>query len=256
MTGSDAGTQLTLLGGGGVVDGDGLAELYRYPDRLDRPWVRSNFISSLDGGATVDGRSGGLAGPGDRALFALMRELADVIVVGAGTVREEHYGGAVLSASARAARQRRGQAELPPIAIVTASGRLDRDLKVFTHSEVPPLVLTCTDAAADTATRLGSAAQVIDCSHHDPADVDPRVLLDRLAERGLPRVLTEGGPRLHSTFVEAGLLDELCLTIAPLLVGGSARRIATGPGAVDTRMRRSHLLADEAGYLYSRHVRA
>ena len=68
--------------------------------------MRANFITSLDGGATADGKSGGLAGPGDRALFRLMRELADVIVVGAGTVRVENYAGAQLSArrSARTAR--------------------------------------------------------------------------------------------------------------------------------------------------------
>ena len=80
-------------------------------------------------------------------------------------------------------------------------------------------------------------------------------MLKVLASRGLPRVLTEGGPSLHSTFIEAGLLDELCLSLAPELVGGQARRIATGPGQVLTTMHRAHLLADDAGYLYTRYVR-
>lgn len=250
-----AGTELTLLDTGKQVDDARLTELYSYPDHPQRCWVRSNFIGSLDGGATADGKSGGLAGPGDKALFQTMRELADVIVVGAGTVRIENYGGAQLSAAARQARSTRGQSEVPPIAIVTQSGRLDHGMKVFTKTEVPPLVLTCTAAAAPTRDRLGARAEVLDCSAGDPDVVDVATVLATLASRGLARVLTEGGPTLHSTFIEADLLDELCLSVAPVLVGGQARRIATGTGQVLTPMRRTHLLADEAGYLYTRYVR-
>ena len=110
-------------------------------------------------------------------------------------------------------------------------------------------------AAEETRRRLTGLAQVIDCSDTDPGKVDEAVLLARLAERGLRRLLTEGGPILLGSFIERGLLDELCLTIAPLLVGGAAPRITTGPGAVHTPMRRSHLLTDDAGYLYTRYVR-
>lgn len=255
MAQPDAGTQLTLLGSSESVDEARLTELYAYPESPQRCWVRSNFITSIDGGATAAGKSGDLAGPGDRALFALMRELADVIVVGAGTVRIENYGGAQLSAAARQARRLRGQAEVPPIAIVTQSGRLDRDMKVFTKTEVRPLVLTCTDAARATSDHLGEAAVVLDCSAADPAAVDIEAVLNALAARRLLRVLTEGGPRLHGTFIEADRLDELCLSLAPVIVGGQARRIATGPGQVYTAMTRAHLLSDEAGYLYSRYVR-
>jgi riboflavin biosynthesis pyrimidine reductase len=255
MAEPDAGTQLTLLDTAENVDEARLLDLYAYPEKPQRGWVRSNFISSLDGGATADGKSGALAGPGDKALFGLMRELADVIVVGAGTVRAENYGGAQLSAAARQGRRSRGQSEVPPIAIVTQSGRLDHDMKVFTKTEVRPLILTCTAAVSDTRDRLGSVADVVDCSGADPAAADVATLLATLTARGLPRVLTEGGPSLHSTFIEAGLLDELCLSVAPVLVGGQARRIATGPGQVLTTMRRAHLLADDAGYLYARYVR-
>ena len=255
MAEPDAGTQLTLLDTVEKVAESRLLDLYAYPENPQRSWVRSNFISSVDGGATADGKSGALAGPGDKALFALMRELADVIVVGAGTVRVENYGGAQLSAAARQGRRSRGQSEVPPIAIVTQSGRLDHDMKVFTRTEVPPLILTCTAAASDTRDRLGAVADVLDCSGADPAAVDVATVLTTLASRGLPRVLTEGGPSLHSTFIEAGLLDELCLSLAPVLVGGQARRIATGPGQVLTTMHRAHLLADDAGYLYTRYVR-
>ncbi|CAJ1583640.1 pyrimidine reductase family protein [[Mycobacterium] wendilense] len=250
-----AGTQLTLLGGAETVDEQRLSALYAYPDAPTRCWVRSNFIASIDGGASTDGKSGALGGPGDRALFALMRELADVVVVGAGTVRVENYGGAKMSAGARQARQARGQAEIPQIAIVTRSGDLDRDMRVFTDTEVAPLVLTAAVTYEATHARLGDAAEVIACSAEDAAAVDISTLLTFLAGRGLRRVLTEGGPRLHDSFIDAGLLDELCLSLAPTLLGGQAPRIAAGPGSAHTPMRRTHLLADDAGYLYARYVR-
>jgi len=245
--------RFTLLAGGGAVDDDHLDTLYAYPP--DARVLRANMIASVDGAATMSGKSGGLGGAGDRRLFALQRELADVIVVGAGTARAENYGGARMSIAQRRRRQARGQSEVPPIALVTRSGVLERDLAVLTGSEVRPLVLTCTAAAADARSRVGSAAEVIDCSAADPGRVDLAILLDRLAGRGLLRVLTEGGPSLLGAFIAAGLLDEMCLTSAPMLVGGSAVRIAAGDTDALTRMRRAHVLTDDDGYLYSRYVR-
>jgi riboflavin biosynthesis pyrimidine reductase len=236
------------------LDDHRLTDLYAYPDDLQACWVRGNMIASLDGGATDDGKAGGLAGPGDRAMFALMRQRADVILVGAGTVRIENYSGAQFSPAQRQARQRRGQSEVPPIAVVTNSGEFDHDAKLFTRTEVPPLILTSTDAVAETRGRLGSAAEVIGASGPLADRVDGATVLKILAGRKLYRVLTEGGPLFLSSLIEDGLLDELCLTIAPLLVGGVARRIVTGLGEVHIPMRRSHLLSDDAGYLYMRYV--
>src|SRR5206468_8381073 len=112
-----AGIQLTVLGptDSPIDTGDDarLNDFYGYPDNLQSCWVRGNMIASLDGGATDDGKAGGLAGSGDRALFSLMRHAADVIVVGAATVRIENYSGAQLPVAARQERQRRGQAEVP-----------------------------------------------------------------------------------------------------------------------------------------------
>jgi len=255
MAEADAGTHLTLLGTGEIVTEDRLPELYAYPENLASSWVRSNFISSLDGGATVDGKSGDLAGPGDRALFQVMRDLADVIVVGAGTVRAENYGGAKLGVAARQSRQARGQDEVPPICIISQSGRLERDMRVFTDTEVPPLVFTSLDTSGVTRERLGDSAEMLSGSGPDAGAVDLATVLRTLADRGLRRVLTEGGPRLHGTFIEDGLLDELCLSLAPTVVGGQARRIATGVSQVHTPMRPSMLLSDDAGYLYARYVR-
>jgi riboflavin biosynthesis pyrimidine reductase len=257
---ADAATELTELGpSGNAFDTDDdarLAEFYTYPAAVDdRCWVRANMISSLDGGATDDGTAGGLAGPGDRALFARMRQEADVILVGASTVRIENYSGAQMSAAQRQDRQSRGQSEVPPIAVVTHSADFEHDAKLFTRAEVPPLIMTCTETADDARRRFSGAAEVIDASGPHADRVDPTTVLTILAERRLCRVLTEGGPSLLSLFIEHDLLDELCVTIAPILVGGLARRIASGPGVAHTRMRRSHLLTDDEGYLYTRYVK-
>jgi 5-amino-6-(5-phosphoribosylamino)uracil reductase len=250
------GLQLRLLGSVRDLDGDELPELYGYPAKRNGVWLRANFIASLDGGATFGGTTGRLGGSGDRAVFSLLRGLADVILVGAGTVRAEGYAGARPNVDQRQRRQACGQSEVPQLAIVTKSGRLERDMPVFTRTEVPPLVCTCAAAADQTRRELAGLADVVDCSSDDSARVDEAALLGVLADRGLHRVLTEGGPTLFSSFVESELLDELCLTIAPSLVGGQARRIATGPGQVLTGMRCAHILTDDDGYLYTRYVKA
>lgn len=250
-----AGVRFTVLEETEGPDENRLADFYAYPDDLRSCWVRGNMIATLDGGATDDGKAGGLAGPGDRAVFALMREHADVVLVGAGTVRIEDYSGAQFGPAQRQARQRRGQAEVPPIAVVTNRGVLDPDAKLFTRTEVPPLILTSGEAVGDAQDRLGTVAEVIDASGPDPERVDAATVLSHLADRKLFRVLAEGGPQFLGLLIENDLLDELCLTIAPLLVGGAAPRIATGPGQIHTAMRRSHLLTDDAGYLYTRYVR-
>lgn len=235
---SDA-VRFTLPGDTGTLTDDDLRRLYQHPAAgPGRCVVRANAIASLDGAATVGGTSGGLGGEGDRRLFGVLREQADVILVGAGTVRLENYGGA----------------RATPIAVVTRSGHLERDLRVFTGSEVTPLVLTCTASAPGARARLGPAAEVIDCSGNDPDQVDLAAALHRLAGRGLTRVLTEGGPSLLGAFAERGLLDELCVTAAPLLVGGDAVRILAGGAETPTPMRCRHVLTDPEGYLYLRYT--
>lgn len=248
-------TPLSLLGSVRDLEDGELPRLYGYPEQ-DATWVRANFITSVDGGATSGGSSGAMGGPGDRFIFNLLRELADVIVVGAGTVRIEGYSGAQLSAAQRQHRQARGQSEVPPLAIVTKSGHLNRDMAVFTRTEVPPLVLTCAAATAQTRRLLSGVCEVVDCSAGDPEKVDEAALLAALGARGLRRILTEGGPMLLGSLIDRDMLGELCLTIAPYIVGGQARRIAAGPGQLLTGMRCAHVLTDDAGYLYTRYVRA
>jgi len=259
MADTAAGVQFTALGPDGpLIDGaDGrLADFYAYPDDLQTCWVRGNMIASLDGAATADGKAGGLAGAGDRSMFTLMRHAADVILVGAATVRVENYSGAQVPLAARHERQRRGQAEVPPIAVVTRTGNLDPDALFFTRTEVAPLILTCADSVDDTRMRLGSVAEVLNASGPQADSVDNATALKLLAERGLFRVLSEGGPLLLSQLIADDLLDELCLTVAPILVGGTGRRIAAGSGEVHSTMRPAHLLSDDQGYLYTRYLRA
>src|SRR4051794_6090891 len=255
----EAATLLTELGPRGSAfdtDDDGrLAAFYSYPEQLDRCWVRANMIASVDGGATDDGKAGGLAGSGDRALFARMREQADVVLVGASTVRIENYSGAQMSLAQRQERQRRGQAEVPPIAVVTHGADFEHDAKIFTRTEVPPLIMTSREAVDDARGRFGAVAEVIDASGDHDDRVDLAVVLRTFAQRRLLRVLSEGGPGMISLLIEHDSLDELCVTIAPILVGGQARRIAAGAGEAHTRLRRSHLLSDDEGYLYTRYVK-
>ena len=255
MSGDADGTQFTLLGRMGQLNARDVAARYAYPDGLQSCWVRANMIASVDGGATTGGKSGGLGSDGDRALFAALRELADVIVVGAATVRVENYSGVQLGAAERLTRQRRGQAEVPPVAVLTRSGRLDRDIKLFHRTDVAPLILTSSTAVEDTRQRLGTVAEVIDASGPAPDSVDLRTALDLLAERGLVRVLTEGGPGILGMFTEQDLLDELCLTVAPLLLGGGSKRIVTGLGEVRSGLALLHALTDDRGFLYLRYVR-
>ncbi len=255
MSGDGDGTQFTLLGETGEVSQHGLTQRYAYPDDMRSCWVRGNMITSIDGGATTAGKSGFLGAAGDRAVFAALRELADVIVVGATTARVENYSGVQLGAAERLARQRRGQAEVPPIAVLTRSGLLDRDSKLFHRTEVAPLVLTSSGAVADTRRRLGTLAEVVDASGPEPDSVDLRSALALLTERGLVRVLTEGGPGILGLFTQQDLLDELCVTVSPVLVGGDAGRIVTGTGEVRSGMELRHALTDGAGYLYLRYTR-
>ena len=251
MSDDDAATRFTLLSSARTVNAAELVELYRYPDGLDRCCVRANMIASLDGGATVDGRAGGLADAGDQALFKALREAADVILVGAGTVRAENYSGAQLTVAGRQRRHGRGQREVPPIAVITASGALEPESRLFSRCETPPLVFTTTVSFTATRERLRGCAEVLDASTSDPIAVEPTAVLAELGRRGLHRVLCEGGPSLLGDIVGLGLLDELALTIAPMLVAGAAPRIVVGHTPVTTGFRAAHILTDEEGYLYT-----
>lgn len=196
------------------------------PVPAGRPWLLVNMIASLDGAVTIDGRSGGLAGPADKAMFSALRAVADVVLVGAGTVRAEGYGPPRPSVATRTARGQRGQSEAPRVAIATRSLDLDLDLPLFTEAEAPPFVLTCGDAPAH---RLDAVAEVADVVITGDVTVDLPLAMAALHARGVRTITCEGGPHLNGDLLLADLIDEWALTLAPLLVGGDARRSTTGP---------------------------
>ncbi|MFE9681231.1 pyrimidine reductase family protein [Streptomyces sp. NPDC006285] len=258
--------------GAGTADREwGLGELaaaYAYPtpgpDAADatrapgpagkRPWLRANMVSTLDGAAQHEGRSQPISGAADMRIFGTLRGLADVVVVGAETVRQEGYRPARAREDFAALRQAAGQGPAPAIAVVSASLDLDFSLPLFTSPLLPTLVLTGAAAAPDRVAAAEKAgARVVIAG--DGTGVDPARAVRALAGLGMLRLLTEGGPRLLGQFVTAGVLDELCLTVSPMLTAGDAQRIAGGPPvAVPQRFELMSLL-EEAGFLFSRYRR-
>lgn len=238
---------------------DELAEAYAYPADLPAEgsgsaWLRANMVSTLDGAAQHEGRSQPISCAADMRIFGTLRALADVVIAGAETVRQEGYRPARAREAFAARRAAAGQGPAPAIAVVSGSLDLDFSLPLFSEPLVPTLVVTGAGAPADriAAARKAGAEVVI---AGEGARVDPARVVRALADRGLRRQLTEGGPRLLGQFVAAGALDELCLTLSPMLTAGDAQRIAGGPGvAVPERFALASLL-EEDGFLFGRYRR-
>ncbi len=222
-----------------------LADLYAYPDPVPaRGWVRANMVASVDGAATgADGRSGSVSGRADRSVFSALRGVADVVLVGAGTVRAEGYRSPSPKPAFAQRRAAAHQSPAPALAVVSRSGQLD-DASLFTGAN-PSLLVT--SSAADVeglCERLGGERVIV--AGDDRVDLVAAVAA--LAHRGLRRVLLEGGPSLLGTALSAGCVDELCLTWSPVLVGGTHPRIAESqPGS--WRLRLAHLLEHEGTLL-------
>ena len=190
------------------------------------PWLLTNMIASADGGTAVDGLSGGLGGPGDKAVFQALRAVSDVILVGASTAREEAYRPPRQPAATQERRRAAGQAANPRLALVTRSLDLDPDLALFTDPEHRPLVITVAEAPSDRRSTLETVAEVVEAGRRD---VDLGRALELLAERGVRTVLSEGGPSLNGQLIADGLVDEWNLSLSPHLVAGDSRRAAVGP---------------------------
>ncbi len=243
----------------GPGDGDpDLPALYAYPgDRRSgphpgRPWLRANMVASVDGAAELAGRSGALSGAADREIFGVLRALADVILVGAGTARAEQYRPARVSP--RWAALREGRPAAPPIAVL--SGQLDLDPAsplLAQPAAARTIVLTVRSAPADRRAALAAAADVVTAGD---TSVQPGLAIQALADRGYQRILAEGGPHLLGQLAAAGWLDEMCLTISPLLAAGDAGRIiqASQPAVSQGRLTLAHVLTDDS-YLFCRYLR-
>ncbi|GAB4584986.1 pyrimidine reductase family protein [Nocardia sp. IFM 10818] len=245
--------QLTELGR------DDLVRWYAYPAGPARPWIRVNFVTSIDGAVTLDGRSGGLGTPADRKVFLLLRDLADVVLVGAGTVRAEDYGAAHTDSQLRTRLWHHGfgghpDGAPPRIAVVTASAALDPASRLFTDTGARPIIITTKDAPADRKKVLAEAGgEIVEAGDTTCTANGIRAALE---ERGLRRVLCEGGPSLFGDLLAAGAVDDLCLTVSPLLVAGTGGRIAVSPTATPTPMTRRHLIVDDDGTILTRWERS
>ncbi|MFN2607631.1 MAG: pyrimidine reductase family protein [Acidimicrobiales bacterium] len=221
--------------------------------REGRPWVRVNMVASVDGATEVGGRSGGLGGHADRHLFQVLRSLADVVLVGASTARTEHYGPARLTADLRESRRRRSVPPTPPLAVVTRSCELDWESPFFTQAKARPVVVTVDEAPAAQRARAAEVADVILAGR---STVDLALALDALGRQGVRSVTCEGGPVLNGGLVDAGRLDELDLTVSPVLAGGDAKRLLWGASLVDPGGLELRSVCEEDGFLFLRYLAA
>ncbi|WP_248704094.1 pyrimidine reductase family protein [Curtobacterium sp. MWU13-2055] len=235
---------------------DDLIDLYTAG--ASAPWLRVNFVATLDGSASAAGVSGSLGGPDDLRVFDLLRRVADVVLVAAGTVRDEGYGPMVLHDADVAWRRAHGLPDHPVFAIVSRSLSLDAGSRVFTEAPVRAVVLTSAAAAtSDAGVALSSVADVVPCSTDtDPDSVDVSLVRDALVARGFGTIHCEGGPSFLGSLIAADAVDELTLTIDPSLEGGTGPRIARGSSPELRRMRPAHVLRGAGDVLLTRYVRA
>lgn len=233
----------------------GLADAYAYPERAAGPYLRANMVASLDGAARYDGKSDPLSSEGDKRIFGVLRALADVVLVGAETVRQEGYRPAKARAAFAARRAADGQPPAPAVAVISRRLDLDFTAPLFTAATVPTLVLTgASTTGAQLAEARAAGAHVVIAGDGD--GVDPVRAVRELAALGHVRLLHEGGPHVLAQFAAAGAVDELCLTVAPLIAGGSAPRIMNGSGVPGPARFVPRSILEEDGFLFTRYVRA
>src|SRR5882757_391029 len=203
--------------------------------------VRVNFVTSLDGASTVDGRSAGLGSPGDQRIFAVLRALTDVVLVGAGTVRTEGYAGALVDDHQRDIRHRLGLSPTPRKAIASHALNLDIGAPVFAGSR--PVIITHEAADREKRAALAEVADLMICGD---TSVDLTLAIKLLARNGLRKVLCEGGPALFGALVEDSVADELCLTVTPVLVGDRAHRLMQTREQILAGVQLEHILEEDS----------
>lgn len=219
---------------------------YRTPRR---DWVRANFIASIDGSAAIDGRAGGLGSPVDQQILAILRAHAEVVLVGAATVREEKYGPLRHTPTREALRRELGFTDPARLAVVTAHPTFTGDERWIAEAPIPPLILTTDSAARDVP-----GAEVIACGEGEAGWIEPRRIITALTDRGLRAILCEGGPHVMGELTGAALVDELCLTLSPVLAGPGTPRIVAGPPWSQRRVSRLTQLLEADGLLFARYA--
>lgn len=215
-------------------------------------WLMLNMISSIDGAIAIDGLSGGLGNDADFAVFKTLRSLADVVLVAAGTVRSESYRVPTVDDEAAARRAARGQHRLPVIAVVTRSLRLDLDGPLFATPDYRPTVVTTEDAPAAARRAVEAKADLVVAG---TVDVDLPTAVAALCDRVGPIILAEGGPSLNGQLAAADLLDELCVTTSPMLIGGDGGHMLANGDRHRPRQFRIDRVRAAGGLLFTRYLR-
>lgn len=207
-------------------------------------WVAGHMVSGLDGTAAVDGRVGELSTRPDQELFRRMRQIADVVLVGAETARLEGYGPIRLSEQAQAERRALGKPPNPPIAVVSRSLEINSATSLFADAaaDAPTMVVTCAGADSERRAKVEDFAEVIVSGEES---VDPASALRALADRGHEVVLCEGGPTWLGELVAADRLDELLLSISPMMGGDPLPVSVTPPGTGIARFELKGLMAED-----------
>lgn len=218
--------------------------------------IALGMVASVDGAVAIDGRSGGLGGPADRAALPALRDAADVVMVGAATLRAEGYRTIGGSPARRERRLSKRLAALPRLAVVTASGSLPPDHPLLEDREHRALVITHAAALAQVVDGLGRSGYTdsVETIVAGATRLDAGLLRRALRDRGLTRIVCEGGPTLAGTLVEQDAVDEVFLTVAPRLVGGHGATMLHGVSARlrELRLRSCTVVGDEVLLRYER----
>ena len=213
----------------GELSADEVVDAYPWPE--GRRWVRAMMVTTLDGAAVgPDGLSGSISGEADKLVFDAVRRNADAVLIGAGTMRAERYG------------PFRGRARL---AIASKTLDLPWDEPVFTESRERPLILTGPDTDTSSVPETCEVVTVGD---------EPDAFLTALEDRGLARIVCEGGPMLLGGLVSHGLVDEADITVSPTMSGNEHSPDAPTLSDV-AKFELVHLLTED-GFLMGRYVRA
>lgn len=239
-----------LLPEPGIVEVQALLCTLNLADRApaDRPYVVVNFVSTIDGRATIHNRSGGLGDDGDRAMFHGLREQVDAVLIGTGTLQAERYGRILGKADRRERRVARGASAEPLACIVSRSGDVPLEIPLFAEPESRVLIFTAADI---DASRCAASVQVV---RLDPGELTVTTALRSLrADYGVRSALCEGGPTLFGSLLHEGVVDELFVTFAPKLAGGGlGPTITTGHELAEPRALALSWLLERRGSLYLR----
>jgi riboflavin biosynthesis pyrimidine reductase len=230
---------------------EALRDLFAYPDGLAHPRLRANFIASIDGAVTLDGAGRKLGTPTDRRVFTRLREVADVILVGATTAKAKPYINIQLSGEAQTWRLSHGLSTALRVAVVSSRAVISQEL--LQNSTVPPIVFVSASASDSARRALEASGAIVRQMAH--GQIASAAIRSALGDLGLNRVLVEGGPTFFSQLVADNEIDELCLTTSPMMVAGPARRVAATADHVEIHMERKDIVLGGDGTVIVRWAR-